>query len=136
LKYLLDTNVLSELFKRQPEPKVVRWITEAEIGSLFLSVLTLGEIRKGVEKMEKGARKSRLIQFLEKDIPAQFEDRILAVDAEVGEAWGILEAQAGRPLSTVDALLAATALAHNLTLVTRNTQDFAFHHLKILNPWE
>jgi predicted nucleic acid-binding protein len=60
----------------------------------------------------------------------------LAVDAEVGEAWGILEAQAGRPLSTVDALLAATALAHNLTLVTRNTQDFAFHHLKILNPWE
>ncbi len=136
MKYLLDTNVLSELFKRQPEPKVVRWITEAEIGSLFLSVLTLGEIRKGVEKMEKGARKSRLIQFLEKDIPAQFEDRILAVDAEVGEAWGILEAQAGRPLSTVDALLAATALAHNLTLVTRNTQDFAFHHLKILNPWE
>jgi predicted nucleic acid-binding protein len=109
--------------------------TEAEKESLFLSVLTLGEIRKGVEKMERGARKNRLIQFLEKDIPAQFEDRILAVDAEVGETWGILEAQTGRPLSTVDTLLAATALTHNLTLVTRNIQDFAFHHLKILNPW-
>lgn len=135
MKYLLDTNVLSELFKRQPEPKVVQWINEAEKESLFLSVLTLGEMRKGVEKMEKGARKNRLIQFLEKDIPAQFEDRILAVDAEVGETWGILEAHTGRPLSTVDALLAATALTHHLTLVTRNTQDFAFHDLRILNPW-
>lgn len=136
MKYLVDTNVLSELFKKQPEPKVVQWFTQADPESLFLSVLTLGEIRKGLEKMDKGPRKNRMIQFLEKDIPAQFEDRVLAVNAEIGETWGILEAQAGRPLSTVDALLAATALTHHLTLVTRNTQDFEFHHLKLLNPWE
>lgn len=85
--------------------------------------------------MERGSRKTRLIQFLEKDMVAQFEDRILAVDAEVAETWGTLEAQAHRPLSTIDALLAATALTHHLTLVTRNTQDFPFHELKILNPW-
>ena len=136
MNYLLDTNVLSELFKKHPEPKVVQWFTQADPESLFLSVLTLGEIRKGLEKMEKGSRKNRLIQFLEKDIPAQFEDRVLAVDAEIGEAWGILEARAGRPLSTVDALLSATALTRHLTLVTRNAQDFEFHHLKLLNPWE
>jgi predicted nucleic acid-binding protein len=135
LKYLLDTNVLSELFKKQPEPKVSRWLKEADQDSLFLSVLTLGEIRKGIEKMEQSSRKARLVQFLEKDVPAQFEERILPVDFEVAETWGLLEAHAGRPLPTVDALLAATALTHNLTLVTRNTQDFSFSKLKLLNPW-
>jgi predicted nucleic acid-binding protein len=135
LKYLLDTHVLSELFKKHPEPKVSRWITEADPDSLFLSVLTLGEIRKGVEKMEPGARKTRLVQFLEKDLLGQFENRILAVDSEVAEAWGLLEAHSGRPLPTVDALLAATALTHNLTLVTRNTRDFSFSKLKLLDPW-
>lgn len=135
MKYLLDTNVLSELFKKQPEPKVSGWLKEAEQDSLFLSVLTLGEIRKGIEKMEQGSRKARLVQFLEKEVPAQFEERILPVDLEVAETWGLLEAHAGRPLPTVDALLAATALTHNLTLVTRNTQDFSFSRLKLLNPW-
>jgi predicted nucleic acid-binding protein len=136
LKYLLDTNVLSELFKKHPEPKVSKWLAEADQDSLFLSVLVLGEIRKGIEKMEPNPRKARMVHFLEKDVPAQFEERILPVDSEVAEAWGLLEAQAGRPLPTVDALLAATALVHNLTLVTRNTDDFPFSKLKLLNPWE
>ncbi len=136
MKFLLDTNVVSELFKKQPEPKVSSWLKEADQDSLFLSVLTLGEIRKGIEKMDQGSRKARLVQFLEKDVPAQFEERILPVDFEVAETWGLLEAHSSRPLPTVDALLAATALTHNLTLVTRNTQDFSFSHLKILNPWE
>ncbi|HJT23708.1 MAG TPA: type II toxin-antitoxin system VapC family toxin [bacterium] len=135
MKYLLDTHVISELFKKHPEPKVSGWLKEADQDSLFLSVLTLGEIRKGIEKMEQGSRKARLVQFLEKDVPAQFEERILSVDFEVAETWGLLEAQSGRPLPTVDALLAATALTHNLTLVTRNTQDFSFSRLKLLNPW-
>jgi predicted nucleic acid-binding protein len=95
----------------------------------------VGEIRKGIEKMEQGSRKTRLFQFLERDIPNQFEERILPVDLKVAEAWGFLEAQANRPLPTVDAILAATALAHNLTLVTRNTQDFSFSGLKLFNPW-
>jgi len=135
LKYLLDTNVLSELFKKHPEPKVSSWLKDADQDSLYLSVLTVGEIRKGIEKMEHGPRKAKLIQFLEKDIPSQFEERILPVDLKVAEAWGLLEAQAKRPLPTVDAFLAATAITHNLTLVTRNTQDFSFSRLKLLNPW-
>lgn len=135
MKYLLDTNVLSELFKKHPEPKVSSWLKDADQDSLYLSVLTVGEIRKGIEKMEHGSRKTKLVQFLEKDIPIQFEERILPVDLKVAEAWGLLEAQANRPLPTVDAFLAATAITHNLTLVTRNTQDFSFSRLKILNPW-
>jgi hypothetical protein len=135
LKYLLDTNVLSELFKKHPEPKVSSWLMDADQDSLYLSVLTVGEIRKGIEKMEHGSRKTKLVQFLEKDIPIQFEERILPVDLKVAEAWGLLEAQANRPLPAVDAFLAATAITHNLTLVTRNTQDFSFSRLKILNPW-
>lgn len=135
MNYLLDTNILSELFKKNPEPKVTHWLKEAEQESLFLSVLTIGEIRKGIERMEQGSRKARLIQFLEKDLPAQFEERILPIDLAVAETWGLLEAQASRPLPTVDTLLAATALVHNLTLVTRNIQDFAFSKLKLLNLW-
>lgn len=135
MRYLLDTNVLSELFKKKPEPKVSIWLRDADQDSLYLSVLTVGELRKGVEKMEHGSRKTKLIQFLEKDIPIQFEDRILPIDLKVAEAWGLLEAQANRPLPTVDAFLAATAIAHNLALVTRNTQDFLFSRLKLLNPW-
>lgn len=135
MNYLLDTNILSELFKKHPEPKVTSWLKEAEQESLFLSVLTVGEFRKGIERMEHGSRKARLIQFLEKDLSAQFEGRILPIDLEVAETWGLLEAQAGRPLPTVDALLAATALVHNLTLVTRNIQDFGFSKLKLLNLW-
>lgn len=135
MKYLLDTNVLSELFKKHPELKVSSWLKDADQDSLYLSVLTVGEIRKGIEKMEHGSRKTKLVQFLEKDIPIQFEERILPVDLKVAEAWGLLEAQANRPLPAVDAFLAATAITHNLTLVTRNTQDFSFSRLKILNPW-
>ncbi len=135
MRYLLDTNVLSELFKKHPEPKVSNWLRGADQASLYLSVLTVGEIRKGIEKMEHGSRKTKLVQFLEKDIPIQFEERILPVDLKVAEVWGLLEAQANRPLPTVDAFLAATAITHNLTLVTRNTQDFSFTGLKLLNPW-
>ncbi len=135
MKYLLDTNVLSELFKKHPEPKVSSWLKDADQGSLYLSVLTVGEIRKGIEKMEHGSRKTKLIQFLEKDVPIQFEERILPVDIKVAEAWGLLEAQANRPLPTVDAFIAATAITHNLTLVTRNTHDFSFSRLKLFNPW-
>jgi len=136
LSFLLDTNILSELIKKHPEPKVVQWVLEAGSDRLFISVLTLGEIRKGIERLEPNPRKARLLQYLERDVPAQFEERILAIDAPVAEVWGHLESQAGRPLPTVDALLAATAIAHNLVLVTRNTRDFNFPKLKCFNPWE
>ena len=86
--------------------------------------------------MESGSRGTRLIAFLEHDVPARFEDRLLPVDLATAETWGRLEARAGRPLSTVDTLLAAAALTHRMTLVTRNTDDFRFQDLLLLNPWE
>ena len=135
MNYLLDTNVVSELFKKSPNPHLVRWLGDTRQDSLFLSVLTIGEIRKGVETMMQGSRKASLVRFLDKDVQEQFEQRILPVDVAVAEAWGTLEARAGRPLSTVDALLAATAMVHNLTLVTRNVRDFTFTTVNVLNPW-
>ena len=135
MKFLLDTNILSELMRKTPEPKVVQWVLNAGSEDLFISVLTLGEIRKGIERLDPNPRKARLLQYLEKEIPAQFEDRILPIDSSVAEVWGHLESQAGRPLPTVDALIAATAIAHNLVLVTRNTRDFNFPKLKCVNPW-
>jgi predicted nucleic acid-binding protein len=135
LSYLLDTNVLSELFKKSPNPKVKDWLQNANQEALFVSVLTLGEIRKGVEKMAVGQRKTRLTQFLEKEMLDQFEDRILSVDKNVAETWGSLEAESKHLLPTIDALLAATAITHNLTLVTHNTKDFSFPQLKVLDPW-
>ncbi len=135
MSYLLDTNVLSELFKKSPNPKVKDWLQNANQEALFVSVLTLGEIRKGVEKMAVGQRKTRLTQFLEKEMLDQFEDRILSVDKNVAETWGSLEAESKHLLPTIDALLAATAITHNLTLVTHNTKDFSFPQLKVLDPW-
>lgn len=136
MKYLLDTNVVSELFKRAPEPKVLTWFNEVNEDALYLSVLTLGEIRKGIEKMESGQRKTRLIHFMEKEVSQRFEGKILPIDESVAETWGRLEAETSRSLPTVDALIAATALTHNLVLVTRNTQDFDFKELKHLDPWK
>jgi toxin FitB len=135
LRYLLDTNVLSELFKKTPGPKVLKWFDEINEDSLYLSVLTLGEIRKGIEKMDPGLKKTRLIHFMDKEVAQEFAGRILPVDEAVAETWRQLGARSARSLPTVDALIGATALTHNLTLVTRNTQDFGFSNLRRWNPW-
>jgi toxin FitB len=136
LKYLIDTNVLSELRKKEPEPRVVSWIPARPRHALCLSVLTLGEIRKGVERVEDPARRQTLIEWLEFELPGFFAGRLLAVDAPVADRWGRLVAAAGRPLPAIDGLLAATALTHDLTLVTRNIKDFADLGVNLINPWD
>lgn len=133
--YLVDTNVLSELVRPVPEPQVVRWFDRTADETLHLSVLTLGEIRKGIETAAPGERRERLRTWLEVDLPGWFEDRILPITIEVADRWGLLVATAGRPVAVLDTLLAATALHHGLRVVTRNEEDFAFPGVEVVNPW-
>jgi len=135
LSYLVDTNVLSELKRKVPNAGVVDWFAHRPAGTLFLSVLTLGEIRKGIEGMADTKRRLVLLDWLETDLPAFFSARILPVDAQVADRWGRLQAAAGRPVPAIDSLLAATALAHDLTLVTRNSRDFSGFAVPLINPW-
>lgn len=135
MSYLLDTNVLSELRRRQPDPNVVRWIAARPARSMFLSVLTLGELRKGIEALADGERKQRLLDWLGADLPRFFDGRILPVDAGIADRWGHLVAKAGRPVPAIDSLLAATALTHDLALVTRNVKDFRYEGLRVVDPW-
>jgi toxin FitB len=137
--YLLDTNCISELVRIKPEPTVVAWIESVDENQLFLSVLTLGEIRKGLAALPQERRRTRLESWLETDLRARFAGRILPVDVAVADRWGLLAATAkrkGSPLSTVDGLLAATALRHDLTLVSRNVNDFTDTGVRTLNSWE
>jgi len=135
VSYLLDTNVLSEVRRRDPVPKVVRWLGDRPASTLYLSVLTIGELRKGIESVADGDRKLRLLDWLEVELSSYFAGRILPIDAAVADRWGRLLAQAGRPLPAIDSLLAATALVHGLTLVTRNLRDFQHAGLQTFDPW-
>lgn len=135
MSYLLDTNVVSEMTRKRPSPKVTDWLKSVPGVALHISVLTMGEIRSGVETATPGSRRERLRLWLEQDLQAWFEDRLLPVDAAVADRWGRLLAAAGRPLPVVDSLLAATALEHGLRLATRNTKDFNFPSLEVLDPW-
>lgn len=135
MSYLIDTNVISELARARPEIRVVEWFESTPGSALFLSVLTLGELRKGVERLPDASRRERLRLWLEVDLPAWFGDQLLPVDAAVADRWGRLLAEAARPLPAVDSLLAATALHHDLRLVTRNERDFVYPGLDVVNPW-
>lgn len=112
------------------------WMKELPDDALFISVLTLGEIRKGVESLKDRKRREKLRIWLEHDLAEWFGHRVLTIDASVADRWGRLLAKEGRPLPTIDSLLAATALHHELTLVTRNTRDFDFEGLEVIDPWE
>jgi predicted nucleic acid-binding protein len=137
--FLLDTNCVSELVRVKPEPRVMEWMETTDEGLVYLSVLTLGEIRKGLAGLAQGKRRTRLETWLEVELQARFADRILAIDATVSLRWGLLAAQAksrGMSLPIIDGLLAATALHYNLTVVTRNSSDFRNAQVPVLNPWE
>lgn len=135
MSYLIDTNVISETSRNKPSQTVQRWLEEIPSDQLYLSVLSLGEIRKGIEKLSAGNKKTQLITWLDQTLPNWFEHRLLPIDQAVAQRWGVLLATAGRPLPAIDSLLAATALTFNLTMVTRNIDDFTMPGLNIINPW-
>ena len=137
--FLLDTNILSEVSEgRKGNAGVVQWIAQAEEESLFLSVLTMGEIRKGLEKMSNLQRKAIIETFYDA-MRVRFSGRILSLDLSTIERWGIIVGSAeakGIKLPVIDSMIAAVALEHNLTLVTRNTRDFRFVSIPTVNPWQ
>lgn len=135
MSYLLDTNIISELTRTHPHKGVVSWLGQVPDERLYLSVLSLGEIRKGAERLPADGRRERLRVWLEHDLPLWFGARILPIDKAVADRWGRLQHQAGRNLPVIDSLLAATALHHELRLVTRNLADFSYAGLEVIDPW-
>jgi toxin FitB len=137
--FLLDTNCISELVRPKPAPRVLEWMEAADESLLYLSVLTLGEIRKGVAGLIQGKRRTHLETWLEVDLQTRFSGRIVPIDSAIADRWGLLAAEAkrkGRAISVIDGLLAATALHHNLTVVSRNASDFTNTQVQVLNPWQ
>jgi predicted nucleic acid-binding protein len=137
--FLLDTNIISELVKPKPQANVTEWVENTDESLLYLSVLTLGEIRRGIAALPQSRRRATLEAWLDKDLRARFESRILVIDQEVADRWGLLTAAArnsGIVLPVIDGLLAATALEHNLTLVTKDTGQIPSMGVAVFNPWE
>ncbi len=139
MRYLLDTCVISELAKPEPNEKVVSWATQNDEENFYLSTLTFGELHKGVSKLPPSKRKENLLQWVEHDLKDRFKTRIIDITLKVAKQWGetqgISESQ-GRPMPTIDGLIAATGLAHDLTVVTRNIADMQQSGVSLLNPWE
>jgi predicted nucleic acid-binding protein len=136
--FLLDTNVISELVRPRPEPKVTAWIDATDESLLYLSVLTMGEIRRGIASLRDPSRRVGLEAWLDSDLVIRFAHRILPIDHPVADRWGRITAQvaaAKSSLPVINGLLAATAIHHNLTLVTRNTKDVAAAGVPVFNPW-
>ena len=139
MNYLLDTCIISELIKKKPEKKVVDWISEIPETSLFLSVFTIGEIHKGIEKLPDGKKKKELHSWVNSDLKERFENRILLFDLTSAIKWGEIQGQAeliGKPMSLIDGMISATAIVHDLILVTRNTTDIEYSGATLINPWD
>ncbi|MDX1901244.1 MAG: type II toxin-antitoxin system VapC family toxin [Gammaproteobacteria bacterium] len=136
MNYLIDTNVISELVSVRPAASVLAWFEQIPMSSVHISVLTLGEIRKGIEKVKDIRCRKKLLIWLEHDLVEMFHMRIMGITLEVADRWGRLQSEVGRTLPAIDSLIAATALHHDMALVTRNTDDFFdCPGLEVINPW-
>jgi toxin FitB len=136
--YLLDTNIPSEFSRDRPEPRVVQWLKAQPVTTLFLSALTIGEIRKGLVILPQGRKRTELETWFHTDLMIWFRDRILPLTHSIADRWGVLEGQCqlnGTPLNTADCKIAATAFEDELTLVARNVKDFAGLGAEVFNPW-
>jgi predicted nucleic acid-binding protein len=135
MSYLVDTNIMSETSRANPNSQVLAWFDNVASHKLFISVLSIGELRQGVEKLAASKRKNDLIIWLEGALPKWFGSNILPITREIAEKWGYLNAMSKLSLPAIDGLLAATALTHNLKLITRNTKDFLIPGLEVINPF-
>jgi tRNA(fMet)-specific endonuclease VapC len=139
VKYLLDTCVISELVSKKPNSKVVEFVDTLDNDDVYLSVITIGEITKGIEKLPRSKRKQELHIWLKEDLLVRFSGKIIPIDNDVITEWGSLTARlelVGKLIPAIDSLIAATALTYTLALVTRNVNDFEGSGVEIVNPWE
>ncbi|MCK5521212.1 MAG: type II toxin-antitoxin system VapC family toxin [Candidatus Marinimicrobia bacterium] len=139
MKYLLDTCVISELAKSNPEKNVIKWISDVPEESLYLSVFTIGEIRKGIEKLPESQRKDKLEEWITNDLLNRFENRIIDFTVEISQMWGKIQGQAelnGKIISLIDGFIASSAVSDEMVIVTRNVKDFKQSGVSLLNPWE
>jgi predicted nucleic acid-binding protein len=135
--FLLDTNVVSEWTRPRPDAGVLEWLAQVDEDLVFLSVITLAELRHGVNRLAAGKRRTRLDSWLKEALPLRFEGRILSIDQAVADAWGAIVAERerlGRPIHAMDAMIAATAKVHQLTVVSRNINDFK-PSVEVVDPW-
>jgi predicted nucleic acid-binding protein len=138
MNILLDTNVISEMVRKQPNDKVVSWIESHDESSLYLSVITLGELVKGIGKLRDDNRVKRLERWVYHDLVQRFEGRIITLDASVMINWGRIQGHAARDnytLPIMDSMIAATAIEHNMIVATRNTEDLIRCGADVINPW-
>jgi len=138
MSYLIDTCCISELVKKKPNPNVLKWFADQDELSMYLSVITFGELRKGIEKLSDSKKKKELNQWVKEDLNHRFKNRVLNINMEEVNRWGKILATAeknGKPLPAIDSLIAATAQVHDLTVVTRNTQDMEGSGVEVINPW-
>jgi len=138
MSYLIDTCCISELVKKKPNPNVVKWFSDRDELSMYLSVITFGELRKGIQKLSDSKKKKELNRWVKEDLNRRFKNRVLSINMEEVNKWGEILAtaeKAGKPLPAIDSLIAATALVHDLSVVTRNTKDMEGSGVEIINPW-
>ncbi len=139
MKYLLDTCVISEIIRQAPSQKVIKWIKNENENNLFISVLTIGELHKGIEKLSISKRRQELHNWVENDLKERFWNRIVDIDIQTAMTWGKIQGMTeriGKSMPVVDSLIAATGITHHLTVVTRNTSDMKESGVALFNPWK